>query len=55
MIEDRQLNVEAGSGEYLPCRRPQPVIDQVLSKVAPDRLSNYPGSKRANTDQTVRI
>lgn len=43
VVEDATLQVEAGSGEYLPCRRPQPIIDQALAKVAPNRLSNYLG------------
>ncbi len=53
VIEAGQLHVEAGSGQYLPCRRPQPIVDQALAKVPPNRLSNYLGLRRAG-DATSR-
>ena len=49
VVEGGALQVEAGSGEYLPCRRPQPVVDQTLAQVAPNPLANYLGLRRAES------
>jgi dihydropyrimidinase len=43
IVEGGALQVEAGSGAYLPCRQPQPVLEQTMARVAPNRLSSYLG------------
>ncbi len=47
VVEQGHLRAEAGSGEYLPCHRPQPIADQLAARVPPRPLANYLGLRRA--------
>ena len=48
VVEHGTLQVALGSGEYLPCGRPQPVTDRIEAARPPSRLASYLGLQSAS-------
>ncbi len=47
VIENGALHAQAGSGQFLPCLRPQPVVDQDLAQQPLNQLATYLGLRRS--------